>query len=263
MIAAVKLRRAQENILSARPYSLLTLDVLRSLALRADEKAHPLLAQRSPKNVWIFVVTSDRGLCGSYNGTIVRETDSYLRNNGNLHENTALSFIGRRGYEYFKKRDVVVGTNYKGVMDNVTYDQAAKIGDDIISAYVEENLDAIYLVYNEFKSAISQRVTVEQLLPIKPVIIDKNETPIDYLYEPGRREVLNDLLPRHIKIQLYRILLEATASEHGARMTAMDNATRNAGEMISRLTLLYNRLRQQAITTELVEIVSGAEALRS
>lgn len=263
MIAAVKLRRAQENILAARPYALLTLDVLGSLALRADEKSHPLLAQRSPKNVWIFVVTSDKGLCGSYNGTIVRETDSYLKNKGGIHENITLSFIGRRGYEYFKKRKVDIGTNYKEVMDNVTYDQAARIGNDIISAYVEENLDAIYLIYNEFKSAISQKVTVEKLLPIKPISIDEHEAPVDYLYEPSRKEVLNDILPRHIKIQLYRVLLEATASEHGARMTAMDNATRNAGEMISRLTLLYNRLRQQAITTELVEIVSGAEALKN
>lgn len=266
MIAAVKLRRAQENILAARPYTLLTLDVLRSLALRADEKAHPLLAQRSPKNVWVFVVTSDRGLCGSYNSTIVRETESYIKKRGHLHESLALSFIGRRGYEYFNKRKVNIGTYYKDVMSNVTYDQAARIGEDIIAAYVEENLDAIYLIYDEFKSAISQKVIVEQLLPIKPMALDtvrEEETAIDYLYEPSRKEVLNDLLPKHIKIQLYRVLLEANASEHGARMTAMDSATRNAGDMISRLTLLYNRIRQQAITTELVEIVSGAEALKA
>lgn len=263
MIAAVKLRRAQENILAARPYSLTTLDVLRSLALRADEKAHPLLAQRAPKNIWIFVITSDRGLCGSYNSAIIRETEKYFREKGNGHEKITLSFIGRRGFEYFKKRKINTGTNYKDVMNNVNYEQAAKIGIDIIKAYVEENLDAIYLIYNEFKSAISQDVVVEQLLPIKPTaVIDEKEAAVDYLYEPSRVAVLNDLLPRHIKIQLYRVLLEATASEHGARMTAMDNATRNAGDMISRLTLLYNRLRQQAITTELVEIVSGAEALK-
>lgn len=262
MIAAVKLRRAQERILAARPYALRTLDVLRSLALRADEKSHPLLAQRAPKNVWVFIVSSDRGLCGGYNSTILREAEGYLKNQGHLHENITLSFIGKRGHEYFKKRKVNIGTHYAGVMDDVSYDQAAKIGDDIISAFVEENLDAIYLIYDEFKSAISQKVIVEQLLPIKPSNIDQEDSAIDYIYEPNRKAVLNDLLPRHVKIQLYRVLLEANASEHGARMTAMDNATRNAGDMISRLTLLYNRLRQQAITTELVEIVSGAEALK-
>src|SRR3990167_4625690 len=213
MIAAGKLRRAQEGILSARPYALGTLEVLRSLAVRADEHSHPLLAQRPPKKVWIFVVTSDRGLCGSYNSNILRETERYLREEGKEHEEITLSFIGKKGHEYFKKRPVRIGNYYKDVMEEVSYDSAAGIGDEIVEAYIKKDLDAIYLIYNEFKTAISQRVVVEKLLPIRPLSLDEGEVAVDYLYEPSREEVLNDLLPRHIKIQLYRILLEATASE--------------------------------------------------
>ncbi len=261
MVAAAKLRRAQMAIMAARPYAFKLKDLLSDIAARADISDHYLLTRRPVRKAKIVVFTSDRGLCGSFNASILRNTLVFLKENTSTFDSVDMDFVGRRGHDFFKKRSWNIHKNYTGIMDAITYEKAAHMTMDILDEYKEENLDAVYFVYNEFKSVISQKVVVEALLPISRKQIGEGQVVIDYLYEPQKEAILDELLPRHLSIQIYRMLLESAAAEHGARMTAMDSATRNAQEMIERLTLLANRLRQQAITTELVEIVSGAEAL--
>ena len=269
MIAAVKLRKAQDQILAARPYAQELLEVISNLALHVEGgegRHHPLLVQRRPNRVRLIVVTSDRGLCGSYNSNIIRRAEKFLQEKKDTFRELKVSFMGRKGHEYFKKRlsSEVLDKFYPDVMARPSFEKTAAIANEVMEEFLKENLDHVYFIYNEFKSALTQKVVLETLLPARPAKeVSSDFQKVDYLYEPSRKEVLDALLPKHVRIQVYRILLEAVSSEHGARMTSMDSATSNAGEMISKLTLQANRVRQAAITTELMEIVSGAEALKA
>lgn len=262
LVAAARLRKAQEGIERLRPYAVKTHEVLSSVAARVgpDEEAHPLLARREQKHVMLVVLTSDRGLAGAFNSSINKA--AYTRWKELEAEGAEVSFgiIGRKARDYFKRRGANIRHDFLGVFEDLNSDKAGEIGRYIIDDYEALDLDACYLVYNEFKSAISQEVVVEPLLPITPLELAEDES--DFIYEPSQRALLDRLLPMHVEVQIYRALLESVASEHGARMTAMDSATNNASDMIDRLTLQYNRARQAAITKELMEIIGGAEALK-
>ena len=261
MVAAAKLKRAQTRILELRPYAHKTHEVLSSVAARAGaEEIHPLLARREPKQVMLVVLTSDRGLCGGFNSNINRLAERTLRRSDLGH--VSLSICGRKGRDYFRRRGADVRHEFMGVFERLDWDQAAEIARVIVDEYGKRELDAVHLVYNEFKSAISQKVVAEALLPISPLPSSGDLAPVDFLYEPSKRALLDRLLPMYVETEVYRALLESVASEHGARMTAMDSATKNANEMIDDLTLSYNRARQAAITKELMEIIGGAEALK-
>lgn len=261
MVAAARLRKAQVAIETLRPYAFRTRDIIGQLAARADFSDHPLLAQREPKKVELLILTSDRGLCGAFNSSINRTAERYIRVNELGHESIELDVVGRRGLEYFKRRDVPINSYFKDILLNVNQTTATEIAEQAIRRFTEEGLDALYVVYNEFKSAISQRVVVEQLLPVVPAPAEESAFMPDFIYEPNKLEIMDAVLPGHVSTQILRMLLESVASEMGARMSAMDSATKNAGDLISRLTLQYNRARQAAITKELIEIISGMEAL--
>jgi F-type H+-transporting ATPase subunit gamma len=270
MVAAAKLRRAQENILATRPYAAKMLEVLRSLAARTSPDAHPLLYRREPRRIELVVITSDRGLCGAFNMNLIQKAERFVEEEKTGAESLTLSFIGRKGRDYFRKKKVTIRQEYINLFGKVDYPLAARIGQDLGKSYVAERVDAIYLLYSEFKSAIQQRVVLEKVLPLAPGLLKEAEkgkeistaAAVDYIYEPSEVEILGKILPMYVEVQVYRALLESVASEFGARMTAMENATQNAGEMIDKLTLIYNKARQAAITKELIEIVSGAEALK-
>ncbi|MDI6755208.1 MAG: ATP synthase F1 subunit gamma [Thermodesulfobacteriota bacterium] len=270
MVAAAKLRRAQESMLATRPYALKMFEVLSRLAARTTAEAHPLLDRREPKRVEVVLFTSDRGLCGAFNMNLIQRAERFLEEGKTKIEETALSFIGRKGRDYFRRRNVVMRREYVNFFGKVDYLLAAKIGQELVQAYCEKKVDGIYLLYSEFRSAVQQRVILEKVLPIIPKSPAEEERApatsgppaVDYLYEPSEGEILDKLLPMYVEVQVYRALLESLASEYGARMTAMENATNNATEMIDKLTLIYNKARQAAITKELIEIVSGAEALK-
>ena len=259
MVAAAKLRRSQERIMNSRPYADQMLSVLRSLATRANPETHPLLAARGTEKVEVVIVTADKGLCGGFNANIIKGAARFLAENQKRVLTTHL--IGRKGRDFFKKRGYKVTGEYIDLFRNLTYDDAARIARNIMDRYIQKDLDAVYLIYNEFKSVIQQRVVVERLLPIEHLDLDAGSVVQDYIYEPSARELFDQLLPRHVEFQVLRALYESAAAEFGARMSAMDAATRNAGEMINSLTLHLNRVRQAAITKEIIEVVSGAEAL--
>jgi F-type H+-transporting ATPase subunit gamma len=271
MVAAAKLRRAQDAVLRARPYAQLIDEMLASLARAradADLPPHPLMAVRPARRVELVLMTSDRGLCGGFNSNIIRRGQRFLVEEGSRFERIQFSTVGRRGRDFARKRGIETRKDYVGFFGRLRYAQAREVADDLIQAYEKDELDAVYLLYNEFKSAIVQQISLVQLLPLQPraqVSRSPGETGLitpEHLFEPSRPEVLQALIPRFLAMQVWRALLESEASEHGARMTAMDSATKNASEMIGRLTLDYNRARQAAITKELMEIVSGAEALK-
>ncbi len=270
MVAAAKLRRAQENILATRPYAAKMLEVLRSLAARTSPDAHPLLYRREPRRIELVVFTSDRGLCGAFNMNLIQKAERFIEEEKRGTGSLTFSFIGRKGRDYFRKKKVTIRQEYINLFGKVDYPLAARIGQDLGKSYVAERVDAIYLLYSEFKSAIQQRVVLEKVLPLAPDLLKEAEkgkevsatAGVDYIYEPSAVEILGKILPMYVEVQVYRALLESVASEFGARMTAMENATQNAGEMIDKLTLVYNKARQAAITKELIEIVSGAEALK-
>jgi len=265
MVAAAKLRRAQEAVENARPYSKEMLTLISDIALRAEragEPAHPLLERRDPAKIELMVMTSDRGLCGGFNSNITRRAERFMWEEKDQHEELRISTIGKKGTEHFKRRQTELRHAYTGVFEELSYHAAATIAKELTDYYVSADLDALYLVYNEFKSAITQKVTVLQLLPIEIEEVSEEQAVIEFEYEPSKRDILDSLLPRYLATELYQALLESTASEHGARMTAMENATKNAKEMIEKLTLQFNRARQAAITTELMEIIAGAEALK-
>jgi len=258
MVAAAKLRRAQDRILAARPYANQMVAVLNSLATRADADKHPLLARRGTEKIEIVVITADKGLCGGFNSNIIKRAAGFIEENRQRVLSTHL--IGRKGRDYFKKRGYKVTGEYVDLFRTLTYDDAAGIARNIMKRYIEHDLDAVYLIYNEFKSVIQQRVVVEPLLPIPRLEVDPRAPVQDYIYEPSAEALFDMLLPRHVEFQVLRALYESAAAEFGARMSAMDAATRNADEMIHSLTLFMNRVRQAAITKEIIEVVSGAEA---
>ncbi|MBI3813926.1 MAG: ATP synthase F1 subunit gamma [Nitrospinae bacterium] len=260
LVSAAKMKRAQEAILAARPYAMKMMDVMSSLACRVDTTAHPLLSRREEKNIMLVVITSDKGLCGGFNGNIIRRTLRFMEDKG--RNNISLVVVGKKGRDYFRAKKYGISKEYVDFFRVFSYQRASLIVKDIIDGYTSEQVDSVYVVYNEFKSVIQQRVVAESLLSIPPLVCKVGEEPPDYLYEPSAEVILDDLLKKYVEIEVYRALLESISSEHGARMTAMDSATRNASEMISGLTLTYNRARQAAITKELIEIVSGADALK-
>jgi F-type H+-transporting ATPase subunit gamma len=261
MVAAAKLRRAQENILKARPYSLKLRSVIHEVSGHAERSLHPLLAVRLPREVGVVVVTSDRGLAGSFNTNILKRAVKEIAALEAQGQKVHLVTVGRKGSDFFKKRGYDVIQAHVNLFNNLHFGVASSIGQSLVDLYVREELDRIYLIYNEFKSAIQQFVTVEQLLPIIP---DEELKPssIEFLYEPNPLAVLSGVLPLYVNIQTWRVFLESNAAEQGARMTAMENATNNARDLIDSLTLTYNKVRQATITKEILEVVSGAEGLK-
>jgi F-type H+-transporting ATPase subunit gamma len=262
MVAAARLRRAQQNITELRPYAVKTLDVLSAVADRAGEEApHPLLARREPKKVLLVVLTSDRGLAGGFNASICKAAFRRWKDLEARGITVGFAVIGRKGRDFLRRRGAMIEFEFTGVFENLSVSKAGEIGRAIVADYKHDGFDLVELVYNEFKSAISQKVVIEPLVPIK-VEEDSPSGAVDFIYEPNKTALLDRLLPMYVEIEVLRALYESVASEHGARMTAMDNATKNAAEMISKLTLVYNRARQAAITKELMEIIGGAEALK-
>jgi F-type H+-transporting ATPase subunit gamma len=262
MVASARLRRAQERIIEARPYADKIRETLQSLSLRTDPEVHPLLARRDMKRVELVVITTNRGLCGSFNQNIFRRTERFVRETRDLYDTTNLTIVGRKGKDYFGRRDVTILRDYVEQIRELDYEAAALLSADLIADYTSETCDGVFVVYNEFRSPLVQRVVLKELLPIEPLKAEPDFYPVDYIYEPSVDTVLDALLPRYVETQVLRAFLESAAGEHGARMTAMDNATENAEDMIDRLTLVYNKARQAAITTEMLEIVSGADALK-
>ncbi len=267
MVAAAKLRRAQDAILNARPYAKEIGVMLSHLVTEDDLAMNQFMSQREIKNVAVVVVTADRGLCGAFNANIIKETTRYLSEDLSKehHARAHLYCVGKKGYEFFSKRDYdIIGKNI-GLFSSLEYSEALNIYNEIVEGYLNGFYDKVIIIYNEFKSIIQQRIVTEQFLPV-PLNAEgaegKNNIP-NYIFEPNRKEIFEYLLPKHLKAQLWRILLESNASELGAKMTAMDNATTNAQEMIRSLQITYNKTRQAAITTEILEIVSGANALQA
>jgi F-type H+-transporting ATPase subunit gamma len=261
MVAAAKLRRSQEKMIAARPYASKMLEVLNSLATRADQTKHPLLNVREEKSVRVMVVTADRGLCGAFNTNILRFAAGFLREQEGKDAAVSLELAGRKGWDYFRRRTYTIEDRWTGLFTKIKYEDAETIAAKLIEAYTQEKCDAIYIIYNQFKSVIAQQVVVEKLLPITRLEPEDGLAVPDYLYEPSEQELYETLLPKHVTFQVFRALLESAAAEHAARMTAMEGATNNARDMIDRLTLFANRVRQAAITKEIIEVVSGAQAL--
>ncbi|HKL49019.1 MAG TPA: ATP synthase F1 subunit gamma [Desulfuromonadales bacterium] len=263
MVSAAKLRRAQDAVVAARPYSDKIYDVLSSLALREDAEAHPLLEERGKGRALVVLMTADRGLCGGFNSNISKAAERFIRENNEGFDALDLMIVGRKGNELLKRRlgDSIVKV-YENITGSINYATAQLLGQEIVESYESEKYDAVFLVYNAFRSAISQDVTFDQLLPVVPKEVEEETHVAEYIYEPGCGEVLDQLLPKYVEVRIFRGLLESVASEHGARMSAMDSASKNASEMIDKLTLQYNRARQAAITKELMEIISGAESIR-
>lgn len=271
MVAAAKLRRSQDRITATRPYALELKKVVGKLASGdgdGDGASHPLLAAREETKVLLAIVTGDRGLAGSFNGAVIRSAQDEIAK----HEHIDLLLLGKKGAEFFTRRDIPVRAAYRELFSNVAYEDADEIATDLAGAFSSGEYDAVYVIYNRFVSVMNQELTVERLLPIPLDDLetaegsgddagDAGDAGVDYLLEPSASSILADILPRYVSFQVYRVLLESQAAEHAARMTAMESATQNAGEMIDKLTLTYNRARQAAITTELIEVVSGASAL--
>jgi F-type H+-transporting ATPase subunit gamma len=265
MVSAAKLRRAQDAVTAARPYADKMHDVLSSLALREDADSHPLLSERGKGKALVVLITGDRGLCGGFNTNIAKTAERFIRANKDGFESYEILIAGRKGSDYLKRRAGMVITKVHDHLAGsgpVTYPIGALLGQEVIELYRSGEYDSVFLVYNAFQSAMTQVQTVTQLLPIIPKDATEGEYVAEYLFEPNAREVLDQILPKHIEVQIFRSLLESAASEHGARMTAMDSASKNASEMIGKLTLQYNRARQASITKELMEIISGAESIK-
>src|SRR3990172_11462381 len=256
-VSASKLRKAQAAMLAARPYANKLVTVLGTLAARARREYHPLLAHRGSRRVELLVLTSDRGLCGSFNTNILKRAVALFHEKKNEGCDITLNVVGRKGRDYLKRRSYELRKDWTGISGHLSYSHASMIAQEVIQNYVNAEVDEVYLVYNEFKSAIAQQVIAEKILPIEPPKATYESVFGDYIYEPSPEAVLETLLPKHVEFQVYRALRESEASELGARMTAMDAASGNAKDMIARLTLKYNKARQAAITKELMEIIGG------
>ena len=270
MMSAARLKRAQDRVVAARPFANKMLEVMGDLAARTEENfRHPLLNARGDERYLLILITADRGLCGAFNTNLIKGAQAFIQ------ENSGKQFevlpIGRKGRDFFRRRSMDIVSEYIGLTGkgSVGYEEAVSIAGDVIKRFTEdEELDKVFIIYNEFKSVLQQRVLIEQLLPVSRVTESVEDDPAaagadmtDYIYEQEPAEIFSRLLPRVVETQIFRALLESVASEHGARMTAMDSASKNAGELISSLTLNMNRIRQAAITNEIIEVVSGSAAL--
>ena len=261
MVSAARLRRAQEAALAARPYAEKLEAILQNLAAQSEERSHPFLTPRPEAATTLVLITSDRGLCGGFNSSLVRAAEAFLKDHAD--RNVRLVLIGRRGYDHFKRRDVPIDEEHVNLFGRLSADLAHDIGRRAGDRFRVGETDSLYVLYARFRSALVQVPTIDKILPIAPAEPQAETTTptLDYLYEPTPAELVANLLERYVDMLLYRAMLESVASEHGARMTAMDNATNNAVEMIDRLTLDMNRARQAGITRELLEIVATSESL--
>jgi len=258
MIAAARLRRAQDRVLNARPYANQLRTLLASVAARTQQRAHPLLAERPLKKILLVFVTADRGLCGAFNANLIRAAQAYRAQHQDLQ--ASLITVGRKGRDFFRKYPISIRAEHINLFSRLEFSDARAIAREVIDLYVQESVDAVDFLYNEFKSVLTQRVVIERYLPVRPMQAPEGEALIDYIYEQPAADIFNALLPRYVEVEVYRALLESAASEFAARMTAMDAATTNAAEMIDSLTLHMNRVRQAAITREIIEVISGAGA---
>jgi len=263
LVAAAKLRRAQERILAARPYARKMGELLGNLvsAAGSDGAPHPLLEQREGPRRQVVIITADKGLAGAFNSNVIRRALEFVRQS-NVTEVT-LVVVGRKARDFYRRRQWTIKRDLVGFWDRLAYSHASELADYFMQQYLDGEVDEVYLVYNEFRSVASQRPVREQLLPIpRKAEGEADSTAVDYIYEPDPRAILDELLPRHVRTQVFRALMESLAGEYGARMTAMEAATKNAKEMIDVLTIQFNKARQEKITKELLDIVGGAEALK-
>jgi F-type H+-transporting ATPase subunit gamma len=268
LVAAAKLRRAQERIVSARPYAVKMAELLSSLVRRAEGEAHPLLVRRPAARKRLVIITADKGLCGAFNSNILRASLAFLREQGET--NVTLVVVGKKARDFYRRRQYEIKSEMLGFFDRLAYSHAQELAGGLMQEYLSGEVDEVHLLYNEFRSVAVQRVKREQLLPIESAEAVDGQgnqggaagAAGDYIYEPSPEAILAALLPRHVTTQVYRALMESVAGEYGARMTAMEAATKNAKEMISVLSIQYNKARQERITKELLDIVGGAEALR-
>ncbi len=263
MVSAAKLRRAQDRVIAARPYAVLMSDMLGSILVQLPDDSsvfeHELLRRREEKRIAILLISADKGLCGAFNSNVSRFATHFLSENPD--KEITLQCVGRRGRDFFRRKRVSITREWVNLFARpIEFSQAKQIASDLMQSFREKETDVIYLLHNEFKSALAQTVVFRRLLPIQPAESDKS-TAVDYIYEQPPEDLFETLLPRYVEINVYQAMLESAAAEHAARMTAMDAATRNAGEMIDKLTLHLNSVRQASITKELIEVVSGAEAL--
>lgn len=271
MVAAAKLRRAQDSIISARPYARKMKQLLKHLSANLSTNENPFFVEREVKNVALIIITSDRGLCGAFNSNIIRTAAQHINNyysefakSGKLH----LINVGKKGYDFFNKHNYKIDSKHIGIFHDLNFQHAKTIMQEVTQAYLSGKYDKVEIIHNEFKSVIQQKIVIEQILPIPSEEIKgadlqkENNISVDYIYEPSSRQLIDALTPKHLNFQVWKILLESNAAEQGARMTAMENATTNASELIQNLQLFYNKARQASITKELLEIVSGAEALK-
>ena len=264
LVSAARLRRAQDAIVAARPYANALTTAVLEIAARAGNDAHPLMTSRPATRIALVAITSDRGLAGGFNANVFRRVNRFQIETPGAE--VSLFVVGKKGRDFFRRRKSSVRQEFAGASGDQSAARAKELAGAAVKAFEDGSVDAVYLIFNEFKSAIVQRIVAEQILPVAPsaaqISAAEASGQIDFLYEPGREELLSALIPQYIESQIYRALLESVASEFGARMTAMDSATTNARDMIASYTLLYNRARQAAITKELMEIVGGAEALK-
>jgi F-type H+-transporting ATPase subunit gamma len=259
LVAAAKLRRAQDRIIAARPYAVKMAELMANLVSRAEGDRHPLLTRRPSRRRRLVIITADKGLCGAFNSNILRASLQFLREPGDV--DVTLVVVGKKARDFYRRRQWSVKSEMLGFFDRLAYAHAQELAGQLMADYLAGEVDDVHLMYNEFRSVAVQRVKREQLLPIEAATEDGAAT-ADYIYEPSPDAILAALLPRHVTTQVYRALMESVAGEYGARMTAMESATKNAKEMIDVLTIQYNKARQERITKELLDIVGGAEALR-
>lgn len=266
MVAAAKLRRAQENVLNARPYAGKISTMLSHLVTEDDIANNPYIKEKEARNIAVVIITADRGLCGAFNANIIKETARYIEEEVKDDSIKVSVFcVGKKGFDFFSKRDYDIAGKSIGFFNTLKYESALSISEELIKMYLDGTFDKVVIIYNEFKSIIQQKIITEQFLPV-PISennSEENKTKPYYIYEPDQRSIFNYLLPKHLKAQIWRILLESNAAELGAKMTAMDNATTNARDLIRTLQVKYNKERQAAITKEILEIVSGANALKA
>jgi len=258
-VAAAKLRRAHDAAVEARPYAEKMRELLRNLSARVSEKSHPLLIDREEKRIDVLLVTADRGLCGAYNSNVIRLAENFRADQ--QEKQITFRFVGRKGSEYFRRREVVAMDNSPVTWHSSVDDLASAAAGQLVRRFLNGDSDAAYIIYSQFRSALSQVPAATRVVPVAPSEVDEEQHLTEYLLEPSISDLLSNLLPKSVEVQVYQAMLEAVAGEHGARMTAMESATNNAGDLISDLTLQMNRARQAAITTELLEVVSTAEAL--
>lgn len=266
MVAAAKMRKVQDRMLNFRPYAARMQMVLSDLARVSEREIHPLLYMRPRKTVEVIILTSDKGLCGAFNTNILKASANYINGLKKEGVEVSVNVIGRKARDYFRRRSIPMRKQWLGLSGRITYANAQEIAGDLSENYINETFDEVVVIYNEFKSMISQKVTTMKLLPLGRIEGEGEEKDAgmlaDYLYEPNRAAIFERLLPKYIEIQIYRALLESSAAEEASRMTAMENATKNCSEMITKVTLLANKVRQAGITKDLMDIVGGVEALK-